>query len=655
MLPLPGVSQKQIQSFVVAIEDIIKIEPDKLLVASNYGLYIYEIKSKKFQLLDLKDQDNYQLNNIVKLFKTGKGYWANGAGFDVGFYYFDSKFTKAVHYSSRNTSPFKFNNNDVHVLLAESDSAIWLTKRDAGIGIFNPHKNTFKLLDGTGPAMFGTAMAKTAESQYWLSSYEHGVFGIAKSADGKYSFKQYSEKQGLSSELAFDICADNKGNIWTVTQKGPAVLLKGSTRFISFGAQNGFLQHSFIYNCIFQAPDDIMYIGLKSEYVQFNPGALLPTKPGPEINLTSLKIFDKEWNDTFSLDSVMSIDLPWNNNFISASFIALDYTDPDGVQYEWKMDGLDKGWIPATDRRYLSYSGIHPGKYILHIRAKDRQGNQGKEKILAITIHPPFWKTWGFISLCVVAGLALVLFIVRWRITQIRKQERLKADFDKKMAEVEMKALRAQMNPHFLFNCLNSINRYIVINDTVKASGYLTKFSKLIRLILDNSANDTTSLENEIAMLKLYLEMESMRFEGKFTYHIETDRTLAIDTIIIPSMIIQPYIENAIWHGLLNKGDNGHLEINFISKGTEELEVIIEDDGVGRVKAKELKSKNALKNKSYGMKITNDRIKVLNQLYDAAAKVVIEDLYEKNGEAGGTRVILHIPYNQKKKDSIVSE
>ena len=223
------------------------------------------------------------------------------------------------------------------------------------------------------------------------------------------------------------------------------------------------------------------------------------------------------------------------------------------------------------------------------------------------------------------------------------------------MAEVEMKALRAQMNPHFLFNCLNSINRYIVINDTVKASGYLTKFSKLIRLILDNSANDTTSLENEIAMLKLYLEMESMRFEGKFTYHIETDRTLAIDTIIIPSMIIQPYIENAIWHGLLNKGDNGHLEINFISKGTEELEVIIEDDGVGRVKAKELKSKNALKNKSYGMKITNDRIKVLNQLYDAAAKVVIEDLYEKNGEAGGTRVILHIPYNQKKKDSIVSE
>jgi LytS/YehU family sensor histidine kinase len=320
------------------------------------------------------------------------------------------------------------------------------------------------------------------------------------------------------------------------------------------------------------------------------------------------------------------------------------------MQYAYKMDGIDRDWI-YSDRRYLSYSGIPPGKYLLHIKAINGTGVMSNEISLRIIIHPPFWKTWWFIATCIVAGIALIVVVFRYRVTQIKREERLKTDFNKKMAEVEMKALRAQMNPHFLFNCLNSINRYIVINDTVKASSYLTKFSKLIRLILDNSSSDTTTLDSEITLLKLYIEMESMRFDGKFTFSIDIDTTLRVDTVIIPTMIIQPYVENAIWHGLLNKGDSGQLMLKFIDKGLHELEVIIEDNGVGREKAKELKRKNSLKNKSFGMQITNDRIKVLNQLYDAAAHVKIKDLINKDGTPAGTRVILHIPYDKMKNNS----
>lgn len=219
------------------------------------------------------------------------------------------------------------------------------------------------------------------------------------------------------------------------------------------------------------------------------------------------------------------------------------------------------------------------------------------------------------------------------------------------MAEVEMKALRAQMNPHFLFNCLNSINRYIVVNDTVKASGYLTKFSKLIRLILDNSANDITTLENEINLLKLYIEMEFMRFDGKFTYAIEVDDNLATDTISIPSMIIQPYVENAIWHGLLNKGENGHLSLKVNSISPSELQVVVEDNGIGRQKAGDLKSKSTLKQKSYGMKITNDRIKAMNQLYDSGASVQIQDMHDAQNKPTGTKVVLNIPFNKLSIDN----
>ena len=174
-----------------------------------------------------------------------------------------------------------------------------------------------------------------------------------------------------------------------------------------------------------------------------------------------------------------------------------------------------------------------------------------------------------------------------------------------KMTEVEMQALRAQMNPHFIFNCLNSINRYIVKSDQTTASLYLTKFAKLMRLILDNSNSKNVILTNELEALKLYIEMEALRFDKKFTYEIKVAPNLGADTLEVPPLIIQPYVENAIWHGLLHKENNAHLSIRLSMAGESMLQCIMKTTELAG-KSQGTKSKTATSRKSLGMQLTEN-------------------------------------------------
>jgi tetratricopeptide (TPR) repeat protein len=224
---------------------------------------------------------------------------------------------------------------------------------------------------------------------------------------------------------------------------------------------------------------------------------------------------------------------------------------------------------------------------------------------------------------------------------RLEKEQKL-SDYKSRAADLEMMALRAQMNPHFIFNCLNSINRFILKNEPEAASNYLTKFSRLIRLILQNSQAKSVCLENELEALRLYLEMEVSRFEDRFDYEIIYGQDLEIEHLEVPPLIIQPYVENAIWHGLMHKGDKGHLSIEF-HQDKNTLCCRINDDGVGRKRAGELKSKSASKNKSLGMQITAHRLALINGLNAKAATVEVTDLVDSSGEACGTSVLLKIP------------
>lgn len=227
----------------------------------------------------------------------------------------------------------------------------------------------------------------------------------------------------------------------------------------------------------------------------------------------------------------------------------------------------------------------------------------------------------------------------------VRRKEAQLLELDKRLAESELTALKAQMNPHFLFNCLNSINWYIVKNRPLEASRYLTKFSRLIRLILDNSKHPKIPLATEIETLRLYVEMESIRFEEKFEYEIAVDDTLDTDEVKIAPMILQPFVENAIWHGLMPLAGSrpGRLRVE-IAQRADHLHCAIEDNGIGREAAQKLHSGAVGSRESRGMRITAERIAILNQQGSSDGDFVqIIDLQGENGAAAGTRVELRLP------------
>src|SRR5678815_823690 len=208
-----------------------------------------------------------------------------------------------------------------------------------------------------------------------------------------------------------------------------------------------------------------------------------------------------------------------------------------------------------------------------------------------------------------------------------------------------MQALRAQMNPHFIFNCLASINRFILKNESKTASNYLTRFSRLMRMVLLNSQKQLISLDDELQMLELYLQMERLRFKNSFDYSITFLNTLDSDNISIPPLLLQPFCENAIWHGLMHSERPGRLNIELSLLG-KILNCVITDNGVGREKAEEMKSKTAEKEKSMGLKITTERLSLLNNENGLQTFYEIEDLNDEEGNASGTKVILRISYKE---------
>lgn len=259
------------------------------------------------------------------------------------------------------------------------------------------------------------------------------------------------------------------------------------------------------------------------------------------------------------------------------------------------------------------------------------------------------WVPWLVFGL---AGFAMLYLILHLRVNAERakgiakKQEaelkQVKAEFARQIAESEMSALRAQMNPHFIFNVLNSINRYIMLNDSEVASRYLTQFARLIRLVLENSKTAKVSLEADMEALRLYINMEKLRFLDKFDYVIEVDDDIDQQFTQIPPLLIQPYVENAIWHGLMQKENGGLLTIRLKAQDEHVLLVSIEDNGIGRMHSALLKSKTAVSHKSHGLQMTKDRIAIVNRLYGIQTEVAIEDLMNGNTPLG-TRVTLTIP------------
>ncbi|MFT5821622.1 MAG: tetratricopeptide (TPR) repeat protein [Crocinitomix sp.] len=248
------------------------------------------------------------------------------------------------------------------------------------------------------------------------------------------------------------------------------------------------------------------------------------------------------------------------------------------------------------------------------------------------------------IAVLVSIGLLLVMVLLYFISKQLHLSKQQQSIIEKQNKEIEMKALRSQMNPHFLFNSLNSIKHFIIKNESTVAAGYLTKFAKLVRLVLENSKHNLISLQEELDCLNYYLELEKLRFDGKFDFKITNDAEAI--SVQVPPLILQPFIENAIWHGILNKVD-GLGQINIVVKDMENaVQIEICDNGIGRKKAADIVAESGLQKKSMGLTLTHDRLKVLNRVIGIESTIEFIDLVDTENHPIGTKVIVYLPYHE---------
>lgn len=247
----------------------------------------------------------------------------------------------------------------------------------------------------------------------------------------------------------------------------------------------------------------------------------------------------------------------------------------------------------------------------------------------------------GFIMLILAVGVIITILLAR---RQKLRQDLQEANYKAKIAEVTLSALSSQMNPHFIFNCLNSIKYFTEQHHHKEASAYLTKFAGLIRATLDNARNDRITLEEEISSIKLYLELEAMRFKEKLSYTIQVDDAVDTEFIELPPMLIQPYIENAIWHGLMPKATGGEISVSIWQDSDIALFIEVSDNGIGRARSYEMQQAGRSEKKSHGTRITGDRIALLNEQYGKkVADVSIIDRIDAGNHPAGTTVIIQLP------------
>lgn len=553
------------------------------------------------------------------------------------------------HYTFYPNDESEFGANVVTSVLKDSRSVWWASSwQRGGVQRFDPETGNFKTY------LKGANVVKVYEDHakvIWAAGLE-GLFRLNREKD---AFIRFDDLGFLSEENKIsNLLEDNTGNLWLTTFNGIVRVNPQRNESSIFGKSYGINGNDFYFLAAYKNKEGKLFFGGQSGYYSFFPDGITQKKRAPEITITSFKISNivvQPGNGsplTDPLSSITEIRLLYNQNTFSFEFVGIDYSNPEDNRHLFTLENYDAGWNLAGPERNAVYFNVPPGKYVFRVKVVNSYGVWAERNITVI-ITPPWWSTWWFRigALLLIAG-SFYAFI-QWRIRQKFNLQIVQSEKDKQLAELkqkagelEMQALRAQMNPHFVFNSLNAINRFILENNKTQASAYLTKFSRLVRMILQNSQSTLITLESELDSLKLYLELEALRFEGRFEYRVTVPKDLDIEMLKVPPLIIQPYAENAIWHGLMHKEEKGNLEID-ITQQQDHLVFRIKDDGIGRKQSAAMTSKSATKHKSMGLKITADRIAMLQRSASKDSPVVINDLENADGTAAGTEVIIKIP------------
>lgn len=470
----------------------------------------------------------------------------------------------------------------------------------------------------------------------FVSTYGQGVF-VLRNGFVNAQFDTYS---GLNSNFVYSI--DVKDSIMHIaTNKGVNKILynkDGMLDFRSFDHKNGLPSDEV---------NDIIFHNNKLYLSTVDGLCIIDELEAERSPNRPLIIFDGVYSNGKKIEIKTlknPIILDQNQNVLSFKFIGIAYQTSDFFRFNYRILEMDSNYT-ITQSSSLNVSDLKPGKYTLEAYAVDHQGVKSTEHIkITFIVQSHYWNSiWFYVFISFIAIVVLV-FAILIRIKSIKQKEEEKTRLNKMLSELELTALKAQMNPHFIFNSLGSIQNLINRDKKTEANIYLSKFAKLLRLTLDNSDKKEIPLADEINMLELYLGLEALRFNNQFEFKINLADNVDIYENKIPTLIIQPFCENAIKHGLLPKKADAMLTINFTLIDNDSIlacEII--DNGIGRVQREKLKENAVISHVSKGIKITKNRLELVNHLRNKPAEIKITDLYHQDGSAAGTKVLVTIP------------
>lgn len=477
------------------------------------------------------------------------------------------------------------------------------------------------------------SLFKDSKGRLWLGSLE----GLSIFEEKTNTFTNFTRKNGLDDTSISDIIEDENGQIWVSTFDGLYTYEESENELKKIEKSSTINQH-FSQRGLFKYKSKIYAAGKNGiDVIKTDPREqnIIP----PKVQLVNIFSNEKKTSSNRNLETLSEINISPKHRNSKLQFSPIHYATSNSKELQFRSEKGNE-WNNVASSRKIDLSLLPYGRQTLEVRASNADGIWSEPKIYSLNIQRPWYKTWWFSLLGLAAILGVIYAMYKWRLIQELKIQKQQLQIDRQIAEIELKALKAQMNPHFVFNSLNSVKALILQKKTDEAITYLTSFSNLIRKILNNSNDKFIRLQDEIDTVKLYLELESLRFDDAFSFDINIDDRISTDFVEIPALLLQPYIENAIWHGLLPKKE-GKKELKIsIQEINEAIEIIIEDNGIGRKASQQIKTRSKSKAKSLGMTINNQRIDLLKQLYGNEASIQIIDLIDEMNHASGTKVIL---------------
>lgn len=561
---------------------------DSLLISTDDGLQFFSLKDKRWKAIS-QDPKNMELSRGFASFRGGRSFYED----------------------EKNT--------------------VWLCASGSGLIRYRYLENTFEAVEAVNE-IASSIRHILPDGSVFLLATDNGL--IVYDHEKDKVIKHVSLKGNGISNVCYAVQRDNEGFYWVSTNAGLRKLNRQFEVIQTYNTSNGLSFLEYNSGCTSKDADGTLYFGGTGGITFFHPSMLKQNSFSPTPIIIGVTVNDKPWPINNAAPR-----LKHNENFLAIQFAVTNFSNEKNNQFSYRLKGLSDHWSALSTANTATFTSLPPSQYVFELRSANSDGKWSEGvTTLTFTILTPWWQTWWF-RVCVILFLAaIVTWFVQRRIQVVRKESTLK----QQIAEAEMMAMRTQMNPHFIFNSLNSIREMILSNEKHEASHFLSKFAGLIRTTLTQSGKPFVSLRQTIDHLRRYIEIEQIRNET-FTSRILADDELNPDEVMLPSMLIQPFVENALWHGATSGKRNINININF-KKHEDNLLCIVEDDGIGIKQSLQNKVNGSKTHESVGIANIAHRIQLLNEKYSLKSSIYINDKTDLDEYSGaGTVVQVFLP------------